>query len=597
MNYVKTLSTVFALVLAAPVATAQVPSLDARVSLNVVEQPLSEVVQFLRDRSGANIVLLEGGQNSVRDLQITDVFWRDALDYASTLAGCVVSEDKSGVLTVTDPVTVNFEFRDQDINEIITTIATVAGANIIVSPAVEGTLRVRLNNVPWRDALEEICKTRGYVVVEERRGILRVVDPKSLEEQKVTRSYQLRYVRPRSNYVPVIRSEFMQGQNVPPSGEASEHFTVLAAMRKALSNGGELDYIESQNVIIVRDTSQVQESIQEILRRLDVEPTQIFVDVKFVSTSNADLLNLGVDYGDGGPQVSISGSQIPIELPFSAGRGGFEDGFIANQNGGPGFEQDVDSNSEVLIPSTIYGALSFTGVQATLRMLQRDTNTEVIQAPKLVTLDGNPSTIFVGETVRYAEAKSEQGQAGGLQLSVQEANGSPVEVGFQLLVTPNVIPGTKKVMMEVIPKETSLSGTSGNSTLAPSGFDIFTIGAAGLEGSIALPRTRSSTLVTKMLLEDGQTAVIGGLTTDSETTVVSRVPYISRIPVVGELFKYRSEAREKRSLVIFLTPKLVHSADDTEYLLQQELLRRRGRLQEELDDLLDPAYLVDEETE
>lgn len=597
MNYVKTLSTVFALVLAAPVATAQVPSLDARVSLNVVEQPLSEVVQFLRDRSGANIVLLEGGQNPVRDLQITDVFWRDALDYASTLAGCVVSEDKSGVLTVTDPVTVNFEFRDQDINEIITTIATVAGANIIVSPAVEGTLRVRLNNVPWRDALEEICKTRGYVVVEERRGILRVVDPKSLEEQKVTRSYQLRYVRPRSNYVPVIRSEFMQGQNVPPTGEASEHFTVLAAMRKALSNGGELDYIESQNVIIVRDTSQVQESIQEILRRLDVEPTQIFVDVKFVSTSNADLLNLGVDYGDGGPQIAVSGSQIPIELPFSAGRGGFEDGFIANQNGGPGFEVDVDSNSEVLIPSTIYGALSFTGVQATLRMLQRDTDTEVIQAPKLVTLDGNPSTIFVGETVRYAEAKSEQGQAGGLQLSVQEANGSPVEVGFQLLVTPHVIPGTKKVMMEVIPKETSLSGTSGNSTLAPSGFDIFTIGAAGLEGSIALPRTRSSTLVTKMLLEDGQTAVIGGLTTDSETTVVSRVPYVSRIPILGEIFKYRSESREKRSLVIFLTPKLVHSADDTEYLLQQELLRRRGRLQDELDDLLDPAYAVDEETE
>ena len=597
----KSLTAVFALVLAtSSTAMAQVPSLDARVSLNVVEQPLSQVVQFLRDRSGANIVLLEGGSKPVRDLQVTDIYWRDALDYAATLAGCVVSEDKSGVLTVTDPVTVNIEFIDQDVNDIITTIGSVAGANIIVAPQVKGTLRVRLTDVPWRDALEEIVKTLGYTVVEERGGILRVVDPISLEEQKVTRSYQLRYVRPRSPIVPVLRSEFVEGGEQPPVGDATQHFTVLAALSKALSGTGELDYIESQNVIIARDTSQVHESIQEILRRLDVEPTQVFVDVKFVTTGNTDLLNLGVDYGDGGPTVSISGSQIPIELPFSTGSGGFEDGFIANvdssgNQSGPGFEQGVDSNSEVLIPSTIFGALSFTGVQATLRMLQRDTDTEVIQAPKLVTLDGNPSTIFVGETVRYAEARSEQGQAGGLQLSVEEAQGSPVEVGFQLLVTPHVIPGTKKVLMEVIPKETSLSGTSNNSTLAPPGFDIFTIGAAGLEGSIALPRTRSSTLVTQMMLEDGQTAVIGGLTTETDTKIVSRVPYISRVPVLGELFKFRSETRDRRSLVIFLTPKLVHSAADTEYLLQQELLRRRGRLQDEIDDLLDPTYEVTEE--
>ena len=592
MKHVKSLVTVLALIFWAPTALAQVPSLDARVSLSVVEQPLSEVVQFLRDKSGANIVVLEGGDNLVNDLQVTDIFWRDALEYAAKLAGCVVTEERSGVLTVTDPVRVTIEFNDQDINDIITTIGAVSGANIIVSPSVEGTLRVRLTNVPWRDALEEIVKTRGYVVVEDRPGILRVVDPKSLEEQKVTRGYQLRFVRPRSAIVPILKSEFMAGKIEPPVGRPSEHFTVLNAMRKALSGEGELDYIDSQNMIIVRDTTQVHEALQEILRRIDVEPTQVFIDAKFVSSSNGDLLNLGVDFGDGGPSISATGSAIPIELPFTIGDGGFEDSFIADVGGnGPGLNvEGADLPYKVIIPSVIYGSLSFTGVQATLRMLQRDTSTEVIQAPKLVTLDGNPATIFVGETVRYAEAKSEQGQAGGLSLSVLEAAGSPVEVGFQLLVVPHVIPGTKKIMMEVIPKETSLSGTSGNSTLAPPGFDVFTIGAAGLQGSIALPRTRSSTVVTQMLLEDGQTAVIGGLTTETETKVASRVPYLSRIPVLGELFKYRSESREKRSLVIFITPHLVHSAEDAEFLLQQELLRRRGKLKDELDELLDPNF-------
>ncbi|MGK0218791.1 MAG: general secretion pathway protein D, partial [Planctomycetota bacterium] len=81
-----------------------------------------------------------------------------------------------------------------------------------------------------------------------------------------------------------------------------------------------------------------------------------------------------------------------------------------------------------------------------------------------------------------------------------------------------------------------------------------------------------------------------GLTTETETKVASRVPYLSRIPVLGELFKYRSESREKRSLVIFITPHLVHSAEDAEYLLQQELLRRRGELRNEIDSLLDPNF-------
>ncbi|MCP3916933.1 MAG: hypothetical protein GY711_15400 [bacterium] len=572
----------------APRAEAQVPSLDARVSINIVEQDLAQVVQHLRDRSGANIVIMEGGENKVRDLQITDVYWRDALEYAVQLAGCVVEEDKSGVLLVSQPTPVNFEFVNQDILQVIDAIGLTSGANIIVGPEVQGTLSVRLKDVPWRDALEEIVKTRGYTVVEEQRGILRVVDPLSLEKQKVSRIYQLRYVRPIGDRVPIMKSEFIDGGPKPPTAEVQDRFSVLDALRKALSSEGELDFIVGSNSIIVRDTTQVHETIQEILRRLDVEPAQVFVDVKFVSTTNTDLLNIGVDYGDAGPQISFSGSQIPIELPFDIGGGGFEDGFIA-QDGNKGPFTDDRADNSVLIPDTIFGALSFNQWSGTLRLLQRDTKTEVIQAPKLITVDGNEATIFVGETVRYAEAKTEQGQAGGLSLTVAEAGGSPVEIGFQLLVRPNVIPGTKKIMMEVIPKETSLSGTAGNTTLAPAGFDIFTVGASGFEGSIALPRTRSSTLMTQMMLDSGQTAVIGGLTTESDTRIKTRVPYLSRIPLVGELFKHKSDSRDRRSLVIFITPKLVHTAEDSEYLLQQELRRRRTRIKDELMELEESA--------
>jgi general secretion pathway protein D len=239
------------------------------------------------------------------------------------------------------------------------------------------------------------------------------------------------------------------------------------------------------------------------------------------------------------------------------------------------------------VPDTVFGVLSFTGVNATLKMLQRDTDSEVIQAPKIIALDGTEATIFVGETIRYAEAKTEQGQAGGLSLSLTEAQGSPVDIGFQLMIVPHVVPGTNSLTMEVIPKETSLSGT-GQSALAPAGFDVFTVGAAGEEGSIALPRTRSSTIVTTMLLESGQTAMIGGLTTDLDTKTESRVPYLSAIPLIGELFKNEKAERNRRSLLVFLTPTVVHSSSDTEKIVQGELLRRRTRLKDEYEALMTP---------
>jgi len=574
-------------------ASAQAPSLDARVSLDIVEQPLSEVVKYLRDRSGANVVILDGsGDKLVRDLDIQDVDWRDALDYACQMASCVVTEDRSGVLTITDPPRVDFDFEeDREIADICHTIGKVAGVNILVSPEVTGTLRVRLKDVPWRSALEEVAKTRGYVVVEEQRGILRVVDPLSLEKQKQTRSYQLRYLRPRGPRQATIETDVTRDLG---EGQELSEFSALAALEKALSPEGDLDYIEDSNVIIVRDTIQVHEAITQILDRIDIEPTQVFVDVKFVSTANVDLLDLGVDYGDGGPQVSISGGQIPIQLPFSSSADGWQSGVIADPGALGPFDPAAPPFGTAQIPNTVFGALSFTQVSATLRALQRDTRSEVVQAPKIITLDGNEATIFVGETVRYAEARAEQGQAGGLSLSVQEASGSPVEVGFQLLVRPNVIPGTRKIMMEVIPKETNLSGSSPGTALAPAGFDVFTLGADGVGGSIALPRTRSSTLITNMMLESGQTAVIGGLTNEIDTEVESRVPLLGAIPVLGELFSHTNRTRDRRSLVIFVTPQLVNNAEDTEYLLQQELQRRRSSLKDEVEALVNPAFAAPE---
>jgi type IV pilus assembly protein PilQ len=597
---------VLALLFPASMAAAQAPNLDARVNLRLADKTLEDVVARLREVSGANIVVIDPAEDTGRakisdariTLDLTDVAWRDALEIVAEKVHGTVEERSGGVLAVTSPTPIFIQIENADIRQVIDLIAKQAGANVVIGKEVVGTVSVRFNGVPWQDALDVTVKTLGYTTVSEKHGVIRVVSPEKLQDQLETRTYQLRFLRPKSLYKPQIKSEFIQtatGQanKGGAAGETTQDylkkFSVLSALSKALSNGGKIEYIDTQNVVIITDTAQVHEAIKTMLARLDVEPMQVFCDVKFVSTTNGDVLNLGVDYGDNGPQATLTGGQIPITVPFTLGRAGWEDLIIASPNGYGPYADPSQNGGNTVFPDTIFGSLSFTQMQATLRLLQRDTKAEVIQAPKIIALDGNEATIFVGETIRYAEAKSEQGQAGGLQLSVAEASGSPVEVGFQLLIRPNIIPGTQKIQMEVIPKETSLSGT-GNSTLAPPGFDVFTVGASGLAGSIALPRTRSSTIVTTMMLETGQTAVIGGLSTDSDTEIKTAVPFLSKIPILGELFKHQSKDRDRRSLMVFITPTIVHSSEDTELQLQQELRRRRANLKDELETLLSADF-------
>jgi hypothetical protein len=119
-----------------------------------------------------------------------------------------------------------------------------------------------------------------------------------------------------------------------------------------------------------------------MINRLDVEPAQVFCDVKFVSTVHGDLLDLGVDYGDAGPQaLARHGRPVPISLPFDLGDGGFEDGIIVNSAGQGPFADPALNAGATVIPDTIFGALNFTQVQATLKMFQRDTKTTSSRRP------------------------------------------------------------------------------------------------------------------------------------------------------------------------------------------------------------------------
>jgi type IV pilus assembly protein PilQ len=547
----------------------------SRLTLRLRDRDLGEVIESIRRKTNSNIIMDPGIEETVT-IDLQDVHWRQALSLVVEQAECIVTEGDGGVLKIEKPPRVYFAFENTEIQKVIDTIAKISGANIVVAPEVQGTITVRLKNIPWRDALDAAVKTLGFVVVEEARGILRVVPAANIEADLAFEAIQLRYVRPSSVFMPFINSEYIRDmRNQQPLQPGQLTFTLLDTLKNMVTpEVGSLEYVQETNVIMVKDTRPVVDQIRRTIQMMDIEPAQVQLDVRFVTTSNDDLLDVGVSPGGNGWTAGLSLGQMPTRLPFDLGAGGWDDRLVANPQGFGPFADDAQNlPASTTIPDVVFGALNFQEVTATLRLLARDSNSEILQAPQITTLDNTTATIFVGEAVRYAQARVEQGQAGGLLLALEEGDESPVNIGFQLLATPHIVPGTDKVIMEVIPQRTALSGT-GTSSIAPAGFDVFEVGAAAGAGQIALPRVASSTLQATILLQSGQTAVLGGLKSKTESETVTKLPLLGDIPLLGYLFKNRTKQETMSTLLVFITPQVIRSADDVESSMRRALEER-----------------------
>jgi type IV pilus assembly protein PilQ len=551
----------------------------SHLTLRLKDRDLRDVVQSIRRKTNANIIMAPGIEESVT-IDLHDVNWRQALSLVAEQAGCIVTEGDAGVLKIEKPPRVYFAFENTDIQKVIDTIAKISGANIVVAPEVKGTITVRLKDIPWRDALDATVKTLGFVVVEEDRGILRVVPAANIEQDLEFKTIPLRFIRPNSVFMPIITSEYVKDlRNTQPIQQGQLNFSLLDTLKRMITQDvGTLEYIQETNMIMVKDTKPVVETIARTIAMMDVEPSQVQLDVRFVTTSNDDLLDVGINPGGNGWSASLGLGQIPTRLPFDLGAGGWDDSLIASETGTGPFVDGANAQNlpaATTIPSVVFGALNFQEVTATLRLLARDSRSEILQAPQITTLDNSTATIFVGEAVRYAQARVEQGQAGGLLLALEEGDESPVNIGFQLLATPHIVPGSDKVIMEVIPQRTSLSGT-GTSAIAPAGFDVFEVGggsAAGA-GQIALPRVASSTLSTTVLLRSGETAVLGGLKSKTESETTTKLPLLGDIPLLGYLFKNKTQQETMSTLLVFITPQIIRSAEDVTDSMQRILEER-----------------------
>ncbi len=532
------------------------------ISIDVKRASARQVINLIAAKSGRNIIY-EGDPDLEVTLLLADANWHLVLDFVLEQIHGVIEEETSQLIRVTTPKVLPYvEFKDAALKTVIDGIASLADASISIDPEVAesgGLVNARFKDQPWTVVLETIVEGQGFMVIK-KKGIYRVVSPTILLEQLVTKPFPLKYILPPDKYTPRITTEFVEGRQRSRgaaliTGEAgpavaatgAAEFPLLAALKPSLSPAGEILYDYDLNTLFVTDIEPKIRQIEKILSQIDVEPAQVFVEVKFVTTRNPDVLDFGIlwprDAATGLGSAPLATSTIKRIPRFSP-----------EHQGGRPFS---------------VGVLDFSQLKLALELLKTDDTTEIKQEPKLTVLDNHEATIFVGESVHYAESTASSSQVGTLEFSIQEATGSPVETGFQLLVVPHVVRSEGKVILTVIPEVETLTGEQ-------RGFDLFQIG----DESILLPRVSSRTVVTKMVLADGQTAVIGGLVDDRDIKKVTRVPLLSNIPLLGWLFKHQYTEKNKEHIFIFVTVTIVKTGPR---------MREVYRNYSDYDEILDPA--------
>jgi len=575
------------------------------VSIRRTDAPLTEVLKELQDQTGINFVATPEVTSDVRvkDVNLEKLPWRDALRALLLQTEAIIEEETPRMVRIGRPPRVTMEFRNASIGSVVDMIGKVSGANIIISSQVQGNITVRLTNIPWNAALDSIVKTAGFTTVREEDKIIRVVDPKQLQAQLETKYFQLKYLRPPPKYAGTIKTPYAREAGAAaaaaapaaPSGMSPElaGFTVLNIVRNMLSKDatgkdvGKLDYDKDTGTLIVTDTKPILDKVSELVKLIDIEPLQVLIDVNFVATQNSDLMTLGTNFALGTDEgLTFTTQAIPpatvpglgnsdvtrLVRPFSttdvtstpAGGGA---GKVTSLPFGLGHERPI---SEQLF-LTKYDFIS------SLRVFKKDSFSKVIQRPTLAAVNNQEATIFLGEEIHYAETKAVATQSGGTSFEISEAQKSPVKVGFQLLIIPNIIPDSEKVILTVIPQNETLSGDVSTAGGKIKGFERFQISGLGQGGStltIDLPRIRSATVVTRMLLESGQTTVIGGLVQDDVGKTVTKIPLLGDIPILGYLFKQESTTVVKDHLFIFITPRIIRSARDTRTAIDQQLQGR-----------------------
>lgn len=401
---------------------------------------------------------------------------------------------------------VEISYLDADLPNVLRTLATKAGMNLIVGDEVTGKLTITFKGLSYSDALKAIVASKGYVFVEGEK-YSKVVSRNALEVEPVKAGvYTLNYAKAED---------------------------IRKSLESALSKQGKIQVDTRSNTLIITDTPSSLAELEKIIMALDTQTPQVMIEAKFVETQKNPKKDLGINWAGtlenhkivaGGSAVVDEKGQVTIPVdsqnrPLS----GFQ---WAKSFGGAAFS-----------PWTAGAALLDVG-QASLvfSYLAQDENTELLANPRVVTTDNGRAKIAISQqfpipSYAYSEAQA-QFLISGFEYK---------DIGIILNVTPR-INKNQFITLEVTPEVSDSDKTT-------------PLSGAGASANVPIINTRIAT--TTVLIKSGNTLAIGGLTGSTTREKMTKVPLLGDVPGLGVLFRSKSLEKRKRELLIFLTPTII----------------------------------------
>jgi len=412
---------------------------------------------------------------------------------------------------------ISLDFQQADITNILRLIAEVSGFNIVVGENVKAKVTMKLVNVPWDQALDMLLKMNGLGMI--RQGSIVWVD--TLGNLSKQQDEMARSKTAKMNAEDVIGRLFYL-RNVP----AQE---MLMALRPLLSSRGMVQFNKTTNALVVRDTGTKLKAMEQIINGLDQEVPQVQIEARIVQADTVYSRGMGIQWGfqQGNFTPSTFNAVANITGPFAptAGTGGGE----------------IPRDFLVNLPAQVGGLPAVPGIGWTFGKLAGDFGldmrlsagellglTKVIASPKITTMDKREAKISQGESIPFQTT------------SLQGTQTTFVDANLELNVTPTIISRDPNEQSKRIQLKVRATRNA--------------VGARSNPAGPSIDRREANTQVN---MRDGETMVIGGVFVDVQGNNVQGVPYLSRIPVLGWLFKNKSESVSKQELLIFLTPTII----------------------------------------
>jgi type IV pilus assembly protein PilQ len=408
---------------------------------------------------------------------------------------------------------VTFDFEDADIKDVLRILSIKAGINIIYGDDVSGTVTIRLDNVPFDRAFDTLLSLKGLVSEFQGTNIVRVATPLQIATERAQAV----------TFTKIFPLNYAKAENIKAH---------LDSIRGAEGRKGNISVDERTNSLVVTDTPEGLGSVRNVIAELDRKPQQVLIEAKIVEVSLNKSTDLGIQWNyantpqnNPNAQFNVGASQLQVAPAITNGTVNGAATIVSPvspQEGGTGVSFPAAGNAASIAFGLVANNTRLDGI---LTALSQKGSSKVLSDPKVTTLNNIEAKILVGQKIPYTTVVT--------NLGVTSQQVQFLDVGIKLTVTPT-INADAKITLKVHP-EVSLF----------------------VRADPAGPVTGTREADTTVLINNGETVVIGGLITENDQKLAEQVPMLGDIPILGQFFKRDFKNKERTELLVFITPYIL----------------------------------------